>query len=54
VTRLLRDHGECEQAKLTIVEQPVAAATAEAAPMASVVLPVTAIRQVIGVSETTV
>jgi hypothetical protein len=55
VPRLLGDHGEGEQSQLAIVEQPMAAATAEAAPVVTMVmLPVTAIRQVLGVSETTV
>jgi len=55
VPRLLADHGKGEQAKLAIVEQPLTAATAEAAPVVTMVmLPVTAIRQVLGVSETTV
>ena len=55
VARLLGDHGEGEQAKLAIVEQPVAAATTEPAPVVTMVmLPVTAIRQVLGVSEPTV
>ena len=51
---LFGDHGEGEQTKLAVVEQPMAAATAEAAPVVTMVmLPVTAIRQVLGVSETT-
>jgi hypothetical protein len=55
VARLIGDHGEGEQAKLAVVERPVAAATAEAASVVTVVMPpVTAIPQVFGVSETTV
>jgi hypothetical protein len=55
VPRLLGDHGEGEQAKLAIIEEPAAAAAAgSVALMAVMVPPVTAIRQVLGVSETTV
>jgi hypothetical protein len=54
VPRLLGDHGEGEQAKLAIIEEPAAAAAAgSVALMAVMVPPVTAIRQVLGVSETT-
>jgi hypothetical protein len=52
---LLGDHGEGEKTKLAIIEQPAAAAaTGAVAMMAVMVPPVTAIRQVIRVSETTV
>jgi hypothetical protein len=55
VARLLGDHGKGEQAKLAIVEQPMAAATTEPAPVVTMVmLPGTAIRQVLGVSKPTV
>jgi hypothetical protein len=54
VARLLGDHRKREQPKLAIVEQPVAATPAEAAPMTMVMLSVTAIRRVLGASETTV
>jgi hypothetical protein len=57
VARLLGDHGEDEEAQVAIVERPGAAGAAGAAAvmmMVVVVAPVTAIRQVIGVAETTV
>jgi len=55
VPRLLGDHGEGEEAKLAIIEWPAAPAAAGAVGvMAVMVPPVTAIRQVLGVSETTV
>ncbi len=55
MTWLPGDHGEGEQAKLAVVEQPLAAATAEPAPVVTMVmLPVTAIRQLLGMGETTV
>jgi hypothetical protein len=55
VSRLLADHRKGEKAKFAIVEQPTAAATAESVFMMAVVAPpVTAIRQVLGLGETTV
>jgi hypothetical protein len=55
VSRLLGDHGEDEKTKLAIVEEPAAAAAARALTMMAVMVPpMTAIRQVLGVSETTV
>jgi hypothetical protein len=52
---LLGDHGEGEKAKLTIIEKPVAAAATRLVAMIAVMAPpVTAIRQILGVSETTV
>jgi hypothetical protein len=53
VPGLLGDHGQCEEAKLAVVERPSATPSAE--PVAMMVMPpVTAIRQVIGLGETTV
>jgi hypothetical protein len=55
MARLLRDHGQDEEPKLPIIEQPAAAASAAMVVVSVVVAPpVTAIRQVIGVCETTV
>jgi hypothetical protein len=55
VARLLGDHGQGEKAKLAIVERPAAAASAEAEAVMTVMMPsVTAIRQVLGLGETTV
>lgn len=55
MARLFRDHGQGEQAKLAVIEWPAAAASAiTMSVMPVVVLPVTAVRQVIGLSETTV
>ena len=51
--RLLGDHGQHEKTKLAVVERPPAAPSAE--PVAMMVMPpVTAIRRVIGLGETTV
>ena len=53
--RLLGDHGQCEDAKLAVIERPAATSVAASiAMMAAVMLPVTAIRQVIGLGKTTV
>jgi hypothetical protein len=55
VARLLGDHGKGENAKLAIVKRPAAATTAEAEAVMPVMMPsVTAIRQVLGLGETTV
>jgi hypothetical protein len=54
VARLFGDHGEREKAQLAIVEQPVAAATAQPMPAAVAIAPVTATRQILGVGEATV
>jgi hypothetical protein len=55
VSWLLGDHGEGEKTKLAIIERPAAAAAARPLTMMAVMVPpVTAIRQVLGVSETTV
>ena len=56
MARLLGDHGQCEDAKLAVIERPDAASAAavSAAMMTAVMPPVTAIRRVIGLGETTV
>jgi hypothetical protein len=55
VSRLFGDHREGEQAKFAIIERPAAAAASEPVAMVAVMVPpVTAIRQVIGLGETTV
>jgi hypothetical protein len=51
--RLLRDHGQDDQAELAIVERPSMPPTASAHAAMMMMLSVTAIRHVIGVSETT-
>jgi hypothetical protein len=53
VPRLLGDHGQREKTKLAVVERSFATPSAE--PVAMMVMPpVTAIRRVIGLGETTV
>jgi hypothetical protein len=52
---LLCDHGQDEQTKLAVVERAMPTPTAEAVAMMAVMMPpVTAIRHVIGLGETTV
>ena len=53
VPRLLGDHGQHEEPKLAVVERPSATPAAELVAM-MVMPPVTAIRRVIGLGETTV
>ena len=55
MARLFGDHGKNNKPKLSVVEEPSAMpAAAVMVMMASMMPPVTAIRQVIGVGETTV
>ena len=54
MARFVGDKGEGKQPQLSIVERTAAVASAAIMARATVVPPVTAIRQVIGVSKTTV